>query len=293
MDLKEFAANRLKQAILAQLPKPGMRQICQEGVFVVRRNVAGLSEHRFDRPLASLLVQGAKTTMIGGRNYEIAENQLLTVAMDMPSASVLLDASKDKPLLTMFFYLDTHIISELLLEMGDSGETRKTVENGVSVADADECFLGAMARLADMANQQDRIINSMLLRELHYALLKGPQCSLLQDLNAAGSPGKQLFRAIEYLRGNLDRPVRISELSRAACMSESSLYRHFRALTSLSPLQYHKQLRLHEARRIMIAEHEQAATAAFRVGFESVSQFGREYKRLFGEAPGRDTKGKK
>lgn len=283
---------RIGKTILRLLPKDGIRQLCPENVFIARRDKAGIAEHRFDRPLASLLVQGSKTTLIGSQKFEISENQILIVAIDMPSSSVILDATEERPLMTIFFHINPQIISGLLLEMDYDHSHCKCAPIGVEVADADEDFLETIARLIMVIDRpvKDDFFIRMILRELHYMLIKKSKGSLLQTIYGSGLPGKQLVQAIGYLKKYLDRPVRINELAKAACMSESSLYRHFKSVTGLSPMQYHKQLRLHEARRILLAENERAANVAFRVGFESIPQFNREYKQLFGQPPRRDTK---
>lgn len=294
MDEKKNVTAEIRNAILRLLPKDGIRPLGCGDVFIARRDQSGIAEHRFDRPLASLLVQGSKTTLIGSQQFEISENQILIVAIDMPSSSIILDARPERPLMTFFFHINPQIISDLLPEMNCSRGHCKRARAGVDVADADDDFLEAAARLLDLVSRpnQDEILIRMLLREVHYLLVRNCRGNILQTIYGSGLPGKQLFQAIEYLKNNLDRPIRLNELSEAAYMSESSLYRHFKSVTGVSPMQYHKQLRLHEARRIMLAENEQAANAAFRVGFESIPQFNREYKKLFGQPPRRDTKPK-
>lgn len=149
-------------------------------------------------------------------------------------------------------------------------------------------------RLASLMEKptQIPIRSKMIMRELHYLLLTGPQKDVLINLYSGGAYGQQVFAAISYLKERLDVPVRAEELAAAVHTCESSLYRHFKTLTGLSPLQYHKQLRLHEARRLIVSENEQAALAAIKVGYESVTQFNREYKRLFGQPPLRSKKHK-
>ena len=126
------------------------------------------------------------------------------------------------------------------------------------------------------------------MRELHYLLLAGPQGGILRGLYAHGARNGQILQAIALMRRNMTRPLRMDALARQVCMSVSSLHRHFKSITGLSPLQYHKQLRLYEAQRLMLVENERAASAALSVGYESVTQFTREYKRMFGESPHRD-----
>ena len=128
----------------------------------------------------------------------------------------------------------------------------------------------------------------MTIRELHYRLLTGPMGARLRQVAVKGSHGHQIVRVISWIRGHLDEPLRIDDLTHIASMSRSSLHQHFRALTSMSPLQYQKQLRLQEARRLMLIEQADAASAAHRVGYESPSQFSREYRRMFGAPPARD-----
>lgn len=280
-------ANELRETIMGYLPSEGMAQYGQVGF--ARRDHSGITEHRFDRPLASLLVQGAKTTVTGGQAYEVESGQILIVAVDMPSSSHIRHASAESPLLTVFFPLTPQTIAELLLDGAMEVADHHPAPRIASVISADEDLLATTVRLAKAA--KDDLRCRLLLRELHYLLLTGAHGSLLRTMYGKGLPGSQLIQAITYLRNHLNVSVRSGDLAEAACMSESSLYRNFKTFIGLSPLQYHKQLRLHEARRMMLAENERAAEAAFRVGYESVAQFSREYKKLFGQPPKRDTRG--
>lgn len=146
----------------------------------------------------------------------------------------------------------------------------------------------AMLRLATLLEkpQRNSIRAGLAIRDLHYLLLAGPQAAALRHLYGKGGNSARLFRVIAFMKENLNRVVRASELAKVSNMSESSLFRHFKDVTGLSPLQYHKQLRLHQARNLMLSANEQVSTAAYSVGYESISQFNREYKKLFGETPG-------
>lgn len=290
-DLAEDIMERLRNVLKRHLPREGLFTTAIPDVFVARRDHAGITEHRFDRPVVSLLAQGSKKTCIGSDEYLLQPGQLLTIGLDMPSSSLLVEATPAKPLMTLYFYLDQKIVGDLMLELGWSG-SRAPNRTGVSVAWADADFLDGMFRLASLMEKPEQIPvrSRMILRELHYLLLVGPQKDVLLNLYGGGAYGRQVFAAIKYLKERLDAPVRAEELARAVHLCESSLYRHFKALTGMSPMQYHKQLRLHEARRLMLAENEQAALAAIRVGYGSVTQFNREYKRLFGQPPHRSKK---
>lgn len=276
----------LKAILLDSVPKNGHFDTGIPGVFFVRRDLKLATEHRFDRPLASLIVQGKKKTVIGHEGYTLDANSVLVVCVDMPSSSLLLEASAEQPFLSIYFHLDSRIIADLVLELGNQAQHVPRAK-GISVANADADLMEGMLRLARLVYhpEQIRLRSPMILRELHYLLLAGSHGAALRSLHGNHISCHQIFRAIDYLRSHLESSVRAEELANAVHMSESTLYRHFKALTGLSPLQYHKQLKLHEARRIMLAENEQASMAAIRVGYESITQFNREYKRLFGQPP--------
>ena len=163
------------------------------------------------------------------------------------------------------------------------------------MADAEPEFLEAVLRLAELLDKPEQIAirAPMIMQELHYLLLIGPLGHVLRGLYAQGSQNSQVLQAVSILRRDLGAPVRMETLARQVGMSLSTLHRHFKTVTGLSPLQYLKQLRLHEAQRLMLMEDMRAASAALSVGYESVTQFSREYKRLFGEPPHRDIRRKR
>ena len=182
-------------------------------------------------------------------------------------------------------------MAALLEKMPPPAETTPEDEiAGVSVADADPDILAMFLRLLELLEkpEQIRIRAPMMLRELHYLLLVSPHGDLLRRLNTPGTRNNQVVQAVNWIRRNYRMPLRIETLARQVNMSTANLHRRFKLLTGLSPLQYQKQLRLHEARRLMLFENERVSDAAFTVGYESVTQFNREYKRIFGEPPLRD-----
>ena len=280
------AGAQLKRALLRVMDRDGVFPTAMPGVYMARRDHAGISEHRFDQPLASLLVQGSKRTLFGSEEHTLTENQVLLVGMDMPSSAQILEASPEKPLLTLFFHINRQIVGDLILQLGWK-ERRDARAPGISVADAGPDLMETFVRLTRILAQPEQIPvrGELALRDLHYLLLAGPQADVLHAVYGSSRHGRQLFAAIDYLRAHLDAPVSLAELARAVYMSESTLYRSFRTLTGLSPMQYYKQLRLHEARRLILEENEQAVQAAARVGYGSAQQFNRDYKRLFGQPP--------
>lgn len=287
MERLTSATNHLRDILLAMMPEPGIFPTPLEGVGMARRDCAGFSEHRFDGPLVSLLVQGSKETIIGGEVHKLEAPQILTVCIDMPSSSRILAASPEKPLLTLYFYIDPAIIRELLLELDHVFAPPGSI-SGALVTNANAEFVEGMLLLAGMMSQKEncQLKAAAILRYLHILLLSGATGAKLGELYAGGGRnGRILFNSIRHLKENLDRVVSLRELARIANMSETTLYRNFKNLTGLTPLQYHKQLRLHKARELIMGENEQVALAAYRVGYASVSQFGREYKKMFGLPP--------
>ncbi len=281
----------LKQVLLRRLRGPAALQTAVHGLTLVRREAANSSERCFEKPLASILVQGRKHSIIGARTLDIAESQCLVSGVDLPSTSYVVGSTPQQPFLALFFYLNRQMIADLLLEMGqDLPPDSQEHGPGVAVADAGPDFLEGVLRLVKLLDtpEQIPIRSGMILRELHYLLLIGPHGGILRRLHTQGTQNHSIVQAIALLRQNPAASLRLEDLARQVHMSVSSLHRHFKKITGFSPLQYHKQLRLYEAQRLMLTENENAAHAAAAVGYESVTQFNREYKRLFGEPPHRD-----
>lgn len=286
-----FALAHLKKLLLEQMAEPGVFTCRFPEAGMARRDSSSILEHRFDRPLVSLLVQGKKETVIGGKSCLLEPLDLLTVCVDMPSSSRIIEASPRNPLLTFYFHLNPAIIKEFLLELDDQ-EKISPPSSGISVTRAKADFVEASLQLATIlfGSAYDQLKAQILIKYLHLLLLTGEQGAMIKSLFSVGRKNSNVSDAIGYLRTNLDRIVSTRELARASNMSESSLYRHFKSLIGISPLQYHKQLRLHKARELIMAENEQAAGAAYKVGYESTSQFSRDYKKLFGQPPKRSLK---
>lgn len=280
----------LKDVILRHMPRPDACPSAIADLTLVRREAANSSEQCFAKPLASVIVQGSKQSTIGTRHYVLRENQCLVSAVDMPSISYAAGPGPEQPFLSLFFYLDKKILAELISEMEPEERPAFRAGHGISVADAEPEFLEVLLRLTELLDkpQQIAVRAPIIMRELHYLLLVGPQGDTLRELYARNSPTGQIINAISLMKQNISRPLRMDALARHVSMSMSSLHRHFKKLTGFSPLQYHKQLRLYEAQRLMLMENERASDAALAVGYESVTQFNREYKRMFGEPPHRD-----
>ena len=281
---------KLKEILLRHMEKPGVCASAINGLTLVRREADNSSERCFEKPLASVIVQGSKYSAIGTQEFHIHANQCFVFGVDVPSTSYVIDPTPEKPFLSLFFYLDRQILSDLVIEMETEERPSFMEGQGVSVADAEPEFMEAMLRLAELLDKprQIAIRAPIIMRELHYLLLIGPQGGTLQGLYTHGTQNSQVVQAIALMKQNIAVPLRMDALARQVSMSVSSLHRHFKNITGFSPLQYLKQLRLYEAQRLMLIENERAANAALSVGYESVTQFNREYKRMFGEPPHRD-----
>ncbi|QEE25103.1 AraC family transcriptional regulator [Rhodanobacter glycinis] len=236
-----------------------------------------------------LVAQGAKELQLGGETYRYDAANYLIASVDLPVSSEVVVASAEQPYLCAMLRLDTRRLGELLAEAslqfpaGVSGR-------GISVSPVDGAILDAMLRLVRLldAPADLPVLAPLIERELMYRLLTGEQGPRLRHVATAGSRGQRVSHAIGWLKHHYREPLRIDALAEAVNMSASSLHHHFRAITAMSPLQYQKQLRLQEARRLLLARQCDVASAAHRVGYESPSQFSREYSRLFGAPPLRD-----
>ena len=286
----EACNRRLKELLLRYMDRPELRPSAVDGLVLVRREESNSMERCFEKPLASVVIQGCKQSTIGTRKYILHENQCLVSGVDMPSISNVVHPGAEKPFLSVFVYLDRNILTDLISEMEAEQRPAFQVDEGVSVADVEPEFFEAMLRLVELLDRPNQIAvrAPIIMRELHYLLLVGPQGSTLQSLYTHGTQDSHIVQAIAIMKQNIASPLRMDTLARQLSMSISSLHRHFKNITGFSPLQYHKQLRLYEAQRLMLVENERASNAALAVGYESVTQFNREYKRMFGEPPHRD-----
>lgn len=263
-------------------------------------SIPGLSLFRRDQPTEPisgmyepsicLVAQGAKRVLLGEDTYVYDAHHYLITSVHLPTVVQIVEASPEKPYLGLRLTFDQREISQLMADSNLPAPRTQQSPRGMATGDVSLPLLTAFHRLIDLLGdpQDVPILAPIIQREIIYRLLVGDQGARLRQIASAGSQSHQIARAIEWLKGNFARQLRIDELAGQARMSASTFHHHFRAMTALSPLQYQKHLRLQEARRLMLAERLDAATAAFQVGYESPSQFSREYSRLFGASPLRD-----
>jgi AraC-like DNA-binding protein len=262
--------------------------------------IPGLSLYRRDEPTQPtsgmyepslcLIAQGAKRVLLGDDTYVYDAHHFLITAVHLPTVVQVIKASREKPYLGLRLKLDQREISQLMVDSYLPPQRAQQSSRGMATGEVTLPLLTAFQRLIDLlAEPKDiPILAPIIQRDISYRLLVGDQGARLRQMASAGSQSHQIARAIDWLKGNFTRPLRIDDLATQVNMSTSTFHHHFRALTAMSPLQYQKSLRLNEARRLMLTEHLDAATVAFQVGYESPSQFSREYSRLFGQPPLRD-----
>jgi AraC-like DNA-binding protein len=217
----------------------------------------------------------------------------LITSVDLPTVVQVTNASRERPCLSLILKLDQREISQLMVDSALSPPPAQQSNRGMAVSEVTVPLLSAFQRLVDLLDEPKDIpiLAPVIQREISYRLLVGDQGARLRQMASVGSQGHQIARAIDWLKSNFTRPLLVDDLATQVNMSTSTFHHHFRALTAMSPLQYQKWLRLNEARRLMFTERLDVANAAFQVGYESPSQFGREYRRLFGDSPLHDISG--
>lgn len=241
-------------------------------------------------PSIVMVTQGAKQMLIGDRAYVYDAERFLIASLDLPGSSQVLDASPDVPCLGLVLRLNMRTITELSAQMRLPHHQERGGEASAAIGTLTQELLDPFGRLLGLLDDPDSIpiLAPLIEREIHFRLLTSDVAPRLLQIVSVGSQTHRISRAIDWLKLNYAQPLRVDELASHVQMSASSFHHHFRHLTSMSPLQYQKWLRLNEAKRLMLNENLDAAGAAFHVGYESPSQFSREYSRLFGAPPKRD-----
>ncbi|ACQ93532.1 transcriptional regulator, AraC family [Tolumonas auensis DSM 9187] len=241
-------------------------------------------------PSIVFVVQGSKQLLIGDQSFVYDTGSFLLNSLDIPASSQVLDASVNRPCLGLVLKLDLRLMAELITQSGLPTPCDRATSGSTAIGTMTPALLEPFCRLLALLNDPVaiRVVAPLIEREIHFHLLRSNLAARLWQIASVGSQSHRIARAINWLRANYAQPLSIDELAIHAQMSTSTLHHHFRLLTAMSPLQYQKWLRLSEARRLMLNERFDAASAAFQVGYESPSQFSREYGRQFGVPPKRD-----
>jgi AraC-like DNA-binding protein len=242
-------------------------------------------------PAVAVIAQGAKATALNGRVYPHGAGQFAIVPVELPVIGHITQASPDAPLLAVVLLLRQETIAALLAETAAAAPFRApaALPAGITVSDASPALLDAIARLVGLLDEPGAaaVLGAGIEREILWRLLTGQQGATMRQIGLADSRLAHLARAITWIRGHYDQTLRVEQLAALATMSVTSFHRHFRALTSMTPVQFQKQLRLHEARARLLADPGDVAGAGYAVGYGSPSQFSREYRRMFGLPPTR------
>jgi AraC-like DNA-binding protein len=282
----------LARKIAAHAPSPGENPTAIPGMALYRRTKPTACYRASYEPSLSVFVQGRKRVNLGGHIYLCDGSSFLLSSIDVPAESQIVEASEQVPLLSMFLLLDMPMVREIigreeLPELETSVHSR-----GIAVGETTVGLLDACSRLIDLLETPEDIffLSHLIQREIVYRILRTPQGERLRAIATTGDLSNRTARAIAWLRANFAKPLRMEELAAVTRMGVSTLHHQFRALTAMSPLQYQKQLRLQTARQRMLMDGLDATSAAYDVGYESISQFSREYSRFFGQPPIRDIK---
>jgi len=241
-------------------------------------------------PSIVMAAQGTKRLLVGGEGYDYDAGRFLVTSLDLPANSEVVAASSSEPCVGLVLRLDIRLLAELIAQAPEAPPRAQSLQSSVGVGAVTVALLQPIGRLLALLDEPAAIpvLAPLIQREIHYRLLATDQAPRLRQIASVGSQSHRVATAIDWLKLHYAEPLRIEDLAARAQMSVSGLHHHFKQLTGMSPLQYQKWLRLNEARRLMLSEGAEAATAAFNVGYESPSQFSREYARLFGAPPRRD-----
>ncbi|HYP30984.1 MAG TPA: AraC family transcriptional regulator [Burkholderiaceae bacterium] len=282
------ALSELK-SLVARHARPGAPATVLAGVRATISRVPTEAIHCVNGPSLGLVVQGAKRTIVGDRVFEYGEGDFVVTSVDLPIASRIVRASADRPYLACGLDLDPAAIASLLLETPGVDDLVAT-PCGMGVHAAPVELQEAMVRLLRLlaAPRDAPVLRPLIEREILWRLLCGPQGGRVRQIGLADSRLAQVKHAIRHIRQHYAEALSIGQLAGVAAMSESSFHRHFRAVTAMTPIQFQKQIRLQEARARLLADADDVAAVGYAVGYDSASQFSREYSRLFGAPPGRD-----
>jgi len=284
--MKNQLINLVTHFIQQHADSHGIAETGIDGVMAAGSNKKGPVSHLMFKPLICLVLQGSKKVTLGHEEITVKAGQSMVISTVVPISNEIINAAEDKPYVSLVIDLDLSVIAELDLEINhlQSGDTKP-----IQSSNTDDKIIDVSYRLMKLVSnpQAIAILSRQLIRELHYWLLVGEQGRHLSELGKPDSIWKKVNRATAKLRNEYMQPLLIGQLAECAGMSMASFYQHFRSITNLTPKQYQKQLRLIEANRLMKSQGLHANSAAFAVGYESVSHFSRDYSKMFGLPPKR------
>jgi AraC-like DNA-binding protein len=260
------------------------------GLLLSRRTAPTAPASATYEPSLAVVAQGRKQANLGGTNFIFDQSRYLLTSLDLPVICNVIEASEQVPYLCFVLKLEMPAVRELLTREEIQAPEAPSDEPAMATGETTPELLDACCRLVDLLNSPQDIpfLSGLIQREIIYRILRGPEGARLRSIATLGDQSHRTAKAIAWVKANFAKPLRVEDLANIAGMGVSTLHHHFRALTAMSPLQYQKQLRLQAARERMLMDGLDAASAAFEVGYESATQFNREYSRLFGQPPMRD-----
>ncbi len=246
--------------------------------------------HSLYQPAFCVVAQGRKQALLGEEVFRYDPGHYLIYTVDLPLTFRVEEASKERPYLGFRLNLDSSLVASVMMESGIEPKKGHVSLKAMDVSPMDADLLDAVVRLVRLlgAPVEHEVLAPLIVREIIFRLLAGGQGARLSHLVASGAGAQRISKAIGHLREKFDQPLKMDDLAHELGMSVSGFHHHFKSVTAMSPLQFQKQIRLQEARRLMLGEDLDAASAGFRVGYEDPSYFSREYKKLFGAPPQRD-----
>lgn len=291
---EEFGAQASRNELVERIARAVRKDEKVEtlkGLYLARSSSPTELGHGVSKPAFCVIVQGSKEVLLGDDLYRYDPNHYLITTAALPTVTRVTEASEERPYLGVVLGLDPALVGSVMVEAGHPAPGDHAAVRAFDVGPLDSGLLDAvlrLVRLQDSSVEEARFLAPLVTREIVYRLLKGEQGGRLHHIAVLGGHAHRIATALERLRKDFDRPLRIEDIARELGMSVSGFHHHFKAVTAMSPLQFQKRMRLQEARRLMLGEDLDAASAGHRVGYGDVSHFTREYKRLFGAPPMRD-----
>jgi AraC-like DNA-binding protein len=284
-------ANRdeLTERIHRAIPQDGTIEILP-GLHFNRISSPAEPCYSLSIPAFCVIAQGSKEVFLGSDRYQYDPMHYLLATVELPIVSQILEASAEQPYLSLRLDLDSTLVGSVMVEAGYPSAQRGASVKAIDVSPLDADLLDAIVRLVRLIASpvEVHVLAPLIKREIIYRLLMGAQGNRLRQIAVLGGYTHHIARAVDRLRKDFNQPLRIEDIARELGMSVSGFHHHFKSVTAMSPLQFQKQLRLQEARRLMLGQNLDATTAAYRVGYDDPSHFNREYKRHFGAPPMRD-----
>ncbi|GEN26439.1 transcriptional regulator [Halovibrio variabilis] len=286
---------QLADLVSARMSKEGVYETDIPGLNLCRVNAPTSCMSSVYEPSICVIAQGRETVQLGDREIVYGALSYMVSSVDLPVNKFVLDPTPENPFLAVKLNIDPTDVAEMVLQLGETAHPSEPSDSpysacGLCVAQVDLGILDAMTRLVRLLDSpaDARILAPLIQREIIYRVLVGEMGSRMREFVSVDSQSNRIFQVISVLKDRFAEPLRVRQLAEDVNMSESALYHSFKQVTCMSPLQFQKKLRLHEARLLMLREGLEAATASYRVGYESPSQFSREYSRMFGASPRAD-----